>query len=254
MRRHVSVTLGPPPTESTEAPLPHHIVLLMQQYPKIITPDIARRFIVGLGSENKAFTALSSMAQWMTENRLWEVVRRPQPAFKVMKRHYPHGFPGWSRKKDCLVEVECMGQWPRSYEGIAGEGVSEQAMLEHLLFIYQYAFSELDTRPLPDGKTIKIVDLDGLTMSDLRTQGFKLITRVGSMLSMNFPQRLNQCYLINAPGWWAVAWKIISPMIPAKIRGQMSLFGKNVGSVSVFFLTKSCSFFFLFLSFLFFLA
>ena len=228
VKRHVSVTLGPSPREPLEPGLPHHIELLMQQYPKVITPDIARRFLVGLGSENKAFSALSSMAQWMTENRLWDIAKQPQPAFKTMKSHYPHGFPGWSKKKDCLVEMECMGQWPKAYEGIAAEGVSEQAMLEHLLFTYQYAFSMLDVRPLPDGKTVKVVDLDGLTMSDIRTQGFKLIARVGAMLSMNFPQRLNRCFLINAPGWWAVAWKLISPMIPAKIRAQMSLYGKNV--------------------------
>jgi hypothetical protein len=185
------------------------------------------RFIVGLGSETKAFSGLSAMAQWMTENRLTNILVRPQPAFKVMKKYYPHGFPGWSTKKDCLVELECMGQWPQAYDAIAAEGISEQAMLEHLLFTYQYAFAKIDARPLPDGKTVKIVDLGGLRMGDLRSAGFKLITRVGAMLSMNYPQRLKRCFLINAPGWWAVAWKLITPIIPAKIRAQMSLYGKN---------------------------
>ena len=163
----------------------------------------------------------------MTENRFTDILRRPQPAFTVMKRHYPHGLPGWSRKKDCLVELECMGTWPRAYDLIAAEGVTEKEMLEHLLFTYQYAFAKVDARPLPDGKTVKIVDLDGLTMGDLRSPGFKLIAQVGAMLSMNYPQRLHRCFLINAPGWWAVAWKLISPIVPAKVRAQMSLFSKN---------------------------
>jgi CRAL/TRIO domain len=227
VKRSLSVSVAPFSGLPSGTGLPHHIELLAQQYPKIITPDIARRFIIGLGSETKAFSGLSAMAQWMTENRLTDILRRPQPAFKVMKKHYPHGFPGWSRKKDCLVELECMGQWPRAYDLIAADGVSEQAMLEHLLFTYQYAFAKIDARPLPDGKTVKIVDLNGLCMSDLRSAGFKLITRVGAMLSMNYPQRLHRCFLINAPGWWAVAWKIISPIVPAKIRAQMSLFSKS---------------------------
>ncbi|KAL4539619.1 hypothetical protein Ndes2437B_g02017 [Nannochloris sp. 'desiccata'] len=227
VKRSLSVSVAPLHGLPPGTGLPHHIELLAMQYPKVITPDIARRFIVGLGSDTKAFSALSSMAQWMTENRLTDIIRRPQPAFTVMKKHYPHGFPGWSKKKDCLVELECMGQWPRAYDAIAAEGISEQAMLEHLLFTYQYAFAKIDARPLPDGKTVKIVDLEGLTMSDLRSAGFKLITRVGAMLSMNYPQRLQRCFLINAPGWWAVAWKIISPIIPAKIRAQMSLYSKN---------------------------
>ncbi len=223
--RSLSVSVAPTPGLPPGTGLPHHIELLAMQYPKIITPDIAQRFIVGLGSETKAFSGLSAMAQWMTENRLTDILTRPQPAFTVMKRHYPHGFPGWSTKKDCLVELECMGMWPQAYDAIAAEGVSEQAMLEHLLFTYQYAFAKLDARPLPEGKTVKIVDLAGLSMGDLRTPGFKLITRVGAMLSMNYPQRLQRCFLINAPGWWAVAWKLITPIIPAKIRAQMSLYG-----------------------------
>ena len=215
------------PSPTGQPHVPHHIELLIQQYPKLITRDVAHRFITGIGNDNKAFSALSSMAHWMTENRLTDVLHRPQPVFSTMKRHYPHAFLGWSTQKDCLVELECMGRWPRAYDAIATEGVSEQAMLEHLLFTYMYAFHTLDPRPLPHGKTVKIVDLEGLTMSDLRTPGFKLITRVGAMLSMNFPQRLHRCFLINAPGWWAVAWRLISPLIPAKVRGQMSLFGKS---------------------------
>jgi len=121
-----------------------------------------------------------------------------------------------------------MGAWPGAYTKILSEGISEQEMLEHLLFIYHYAFSNLDSRPLPNGKTVKIVDLEGLTMGDLNSPGFKLITRVGAMLSLNFPQRLHKCFLVNAPGWWTVAWRLILPIIPPKVRGQMTLLSKNV--------------------------
>lgn len=218
----------PPPSMAPGEPLPHHLQLLVEQYPGILTEDIARRFLIGLGSETKASAGLTSMAKWTIDNNLQDILHRPQPAFAVMKRHYPHGYPGWSRKKDCLVEVECMGMWPAAYTAIAAEGVSEQAMLEHLLFTYQYEFGVVDHRPMPDGKTVKIVDLGGLTMSDLRTPGFRLISRVGAMLSLNFPQRLHRCFLVNAPGWWAVAWRLISPIVPVKVRNQMTLFAKNV--------------------------
>ena len=32
-------------------------------------------------------------------------------------------------------------------------GVSEQALLHHLCFIYEYTFTHVDPRPLPHGKT-----------------------------------------------------------------------------------------------------
>jgi hypothetical protein len=159
-------------------PLPRHIELLVEANPGVVTRDTARRFVVGLESETKAFTALTAMLAWTRDNGLEGVASRPQPAFAAMKRCYAHGFPGWSRRRDCLVEVECMGRWPGAHAALTAEGVSEQAMLEHLLFTYQYAFTRLDARPLPHGKTVKIVDLEGLGMGDLRSPGFALITRV----------------------------------------------------------------------------
>lgn len=210
-----------------EARLPKHICTLIAQHPSVLTTDLANRFIVGLGSENKAHSALSAMAQWTKENGYVDIVRQKQPAFQTIKKHFPHGFMGWSNKKDCLIELECMGRWPAAYDKIIAEGVTEKQMLEHYLFIYQYAFTRLDTRHLPHGKTVKIIDLEGLSMSQLKSPGFKFLTRVGAMLALNYPQRLHKCFLLNAPGWWAVAWKLISPIIPAKVREQMVLYGKN---------------------------
>ena len=46
-------------------------------------------------------------------------------------------------------------------------------MLRHLLFTYLYVFTRLDPRPLPHGKTIKIVDLAGLSMRDVASDAFK---------------------------------------------------------------------------------
>lgn len=138
MKRTLSSRLSRSVTLEAAAPgaaqLPLHIKLLVQQHPEVLTPDIARRFVVGLGSETKAFTALTDMVNWTVANNLAHILRRQQPAYAAMKRHYPHAFAGWSRKKDCLVEIECMGQWPAAYTAILQEGVSEQQMLEHLLF------------------------------------------------------------------------------------------------------------------------
>lgn len=232
VRRAISVTAATAsewgiPAQPSTVDLPNHIKTLIQQYPTIITADIAQRFIVGLGSENKAYSALSSMAQWTKGNGFENIVRAKQPAFETIKKNFPHGFMGWSRRRDCLVEFEAIGSWSNAYDAIVSEGVTEQQMLEHYLFIYQYAFTRLDARPLPNGKTVKIVDLQGLSMSQLKSPGFKFLTRVGAMLSLNYPQRLHRCFLLNAPGWWAVAWRIVSPIIPPKVREQMVLFGKN---------------------------
>ena len=69
------------------------------------------------------------------------------------------------------------------------------------------------------------MDLEGLSLGDLRSEGFRFISKAGALLAANYPQRLHRAFLVNAPSWWAVAWKLLTPIIPKKVRERMFLFG-----------------------------
>lgn len=209
------------------APPFHH---LMGKYPNIIRYDTAKRFIVGLDSESKAYQGLVKMVDFWMKHKLEHALTCPQPAFKSMKRNYPHGLIGWSSKSDCLIEFEAMGKWPEAYKTIIGEGFSEDDILQHLVFCYLFTFDKIDNRPWPKGKTVKIMDIEGLQMSHLGQPGFKFITKIANVLAIMFPQRMHQCIFVNVPSWWSMAWRVMSPMIPEKVRSQMQMFGKNSGS------------------------
>jgi hypothetical protein len=230
--RKISTTSGPVQhMKSHDIPLPFQY--LVKEHPNLITPDLVRRFVVGLDSETKAFNAMQQMLDYFSKRNLKNILRMPQMSFHDIKDNYLQGFIGWNAKKDCLLEIELLGQFPDSYKRITSKGISEDQILDHLLFTYLYAFKHMDNRPLPHGKTIKILDLDGLAMSHLKTPGFKFITRAGAEIATMFPQRLHKCFVLNVPGWWSMAWRLISPMIPEKVRKQMHLFGKNVRRPSV---------------------
>ena len=209
------------------AKLPAAFQHLMNKYPEIIQYDTAKRFLVGLDSESKAYHGLIKMVEFWSSHRLERALSCPQPAFESMKRHYPHGLIGWSSKSDCLIEFEAMGKWPDAYKSIIAEGFSEEDILQHLLFCYLFTFQRIDNRPWPKGKTVKIMDIDGLQMSHLGHPGFKFITNIANVLAIMFPQRMHQCIFVNVPSWWSMAWRIMSPMIPEKVRSQMQMFGKN---------------------------
>jgi len=235
IRRMLSVTGMPQPLlsstvsalEASTTPLPHPLILLTEQHPELVTEDIARRFLVGLGSEVKAYSALSTCINWTLQQGLEGLVSQPQPKFNIIKKHYHHGVYTWSKKKDCLLEIEKMGLWPQAYPLIKAEGATDAEILHHLKFTYEYAFKRIDDRPLPHGKSVKIIDLEGLSMSAVRSEAFKFISQAGALLALNYPQRLHRAFLVNAPTWWSVAWRLISPMIDAKVRSQMMLVGKN---------------------------
>lgn len=200
---------------------------LMSKYPDIIRYDTAKRFLVGLDSESKAYHGLLKMVEFWKNHALEHALTNHLPAFESMKRNYPHGLIGWSSKSDCLIEFEAMGKWPDAYKAIIAEGFTEEDILQHLLFCYLFTFERIDNRPWPKGKTVKIMDIEGLQMSHLGQPGFKFITNIANVLAIMFPQRMHQCIFVNVPSWWSMAWRVMSPMIPEKVRSQMQMFGRN---------------------------
>lgn len=225
VRRMLSVTGLIQWRAGEELPIP--MQMLVDRHPDVVSEDIARRFIVGLENEVKAYSALSSCIEWNIQQGLADLVRQPQPHYEIIKKYYPHGVCCWSTKKNCILEIEKMGMWPKAYPQIRAAGVTDDDILRHLKFTFDYVFKVLDTRSLPHGKTVKIIDLSGLSIGAIRSDAFKFISQAGALLALNYPQRLHRAFLINAPGWWAMAWNLISPMINQKVRNQMCLFGKN---------------------------
>jgi hypothetical protein len=49
-------------------------------------------------------------------------------------------------------------------------------------------------------------------------------SKVGALLNLHFPLRLHKAFLINAPSWWGIVWRLVSPLIDAKTRSRMELF------------------------------
>lgn len=213
-------------TRSSQVDLPPAFETLMERYASIVTPDVATRFLIGLDTEAKAYTGLIKMVEFWTKHNLSEL--RPNPlAFQSMKRHYPHGVIGWSDKSDCLITFEAMGKWPDAYKCVLEDGVSEDAILHHMLVCYLFNFQVLDDRAWPNGKAVKIMDLDGLRLGHINSAGFKFITSIANVLAIMFPQRMHQCIFINAPSFWNVAWSVMKNVVPEKVRNQMQVFNRG---------------------------
>ena len=138
-------------------------------------------------------------------------------------------------------------------------------MLRHLMLCMDFNFAVLDTRPwplgerrwgqrlmpvpagarlgaaactlssarpcsasAPAGKSVNIVDLSGLRMSDAAGEAFRFISKAGALLSLHYPGRLHRAFLINAPSWWSIVWRLVSPLIDAKTRELMHVYSIKV--------------------------
>lgn len=61
----------------------------MARHTDVLTDDIAARFLVGLGTADKAYQGLRSMVDWVEAQGVAHLVRQPQPRFELIKKHYP---------------------------------------------------------------------------------------------------------------------------------------------------------------------
>jgi hypothetical protein len=78
------------------------------------------------------------------------------------------------------------------------------------------------------GRSINVIDLSGLSMSDAAGDAFRFISKAGALLNLHFPLRLHKAFLINAPSWWSVVWRLVSPLIDSKTRALMCLYSAKV--------------------------
>jgi hypothetical protein len=202
---------------------------LVARHPDVLDENMAERFVASYPSPSKAYAALQQCVEWRQARGMVGLLDRPHPKFAAIKHRYPHAALGWSRKKDCLVTLDCYGVWKQSYDALKADGVSEEELLAHLMLCFDFYFSRLDPRPLPHGKSINIVDLAGLKMSDAAGEAFRFISKAGALLNLHFPLRLRKAFLINAPSWWGVVWRLVSPLIDSKTRELMALYSAKVG-------------------------
>ncbi|EFN55114.1 expressed protein [Chlorella variabilis] len=191
---------------AAEDQLPQSFRQLVGKHPDVLDDNMAQRFLVGYSSPNKAYVALQ------------------QCVFEQIKHRYPHAVLGWSKKKDCLVTLDSYGVWKQSYDALRADGVTEDQLLRHLMLCFDFYFKVLDSRPLPQGKSVNIIDLSGLKMSDAAGEAFRFISKAGALLNLHYPLRLHKAFLINAPSWWSVVWRMVSPLIDKNTRELMSLF------------------------------
>ncbi|KAL4424491.1 hypothetical protein ABPG77_006800 [Micractinium sp. CCAP 211/92] len=217
-------TEGEKGTEAAEPQLPEAFRQLVQKHSAALDANAASRFLATYPSPGKALAALEQCAEWRERQGYVGLLDQPHPKFEVVKRRYPHAVLGWSTKKDCLVTLDNYGRWKQSYDTLRADGVSDDELLRHLVYCFDYNFHVLDTRQLPQGKSVNIVDLQGLKMGDAAGPAFRFISKAGSLLNLHYPGRLHKAFLINAPSWWSIIWRLVSPLIHPDTRKLMALY------------------------------
>ncbi|CAK5146707.1 unnamed protein product [Aphanomyces euteiches] len=200
---------------------------------------IPPRYVYGCTKNAKSRWA-DTMA-WRASHGMDSILDVPQPHFHLIKNHWPHFFCGRTPRDNRLVVYEHVGGLKQALTELKERhNVSFQDVMTHYLYITEYQWSILDTKPYDEedtnaGQMIKVIDFEGITSDcsnlELRTFVTWTLRTIGraslyllperSFVGQHYPERCGVVYLINTPNWFSTLWRVIQRFVSEVTREKI---------------------------------
>ncbi|KAJ6747889.1 hypothetical protein OIU74_030203 [Salix koriyanagi] len=72
---------------------------------------------------------------------------------------------------------------------------------------------------------VKVLDMTGLKLSALNQ--IKLMTIISTIDDMNYPEKTNTYYIVNAPYIFSACWKVVKPLLQERTRKKVQVLSGN---------------------------
>jgi len=172
--------------------------------------SIPQRFIDGCdGDMKEARRRWDITRHWRETEGVNNVLNEPQPHFSLIKSMYPHYNCGRG-KLGHVVFYERPGEFPGAQ--LAARGIRTDDLVRHWLFCTEYQW-EIMCNGDPLAKSIAVIDAKGVTMSDMAGSNMDYIKKTIGIANTHYPERSFVIFVINAPFYASLAWKILKPLV-----------------------------------------
>jgi len=147
----------------------------------------------------------------------------------VYHTQYPQMYYGYARGGHPLF-ISRVGQL--NAEGMACITTMDGILHYHWHDMMHSYIRHLDRQRLSNPhfkryEVVCIIDLDGLTTSHLTKRALDIVKAQTEVDSLCFPETLRHLVIINAPGFFAMTWKLISKWIDARTVNKITILGNN---------------------------
>ncbi|GMH86594.1 hypothetical protein TrVE_jg10681 [Triparma verrucosa] len=185
----------------------------------------------------KASQLWSEHIAWRDVASIGTIHQRPHPHFNSIKKAYPHFIHGHS-KNGLPVTYELCGKM--NLKPLFSSGLRVPDMLHHLVYTNEYITNVL--RPLikpsippskysPENGCIVIMDVSGLSLSQLNGDLITYLSSAGKMVNCHYPGFQKRTIIVNAPLWFKGAWGGVSKFMSKEVRDAASVCGRDYGKV-----------------------
>jgi CRAL/TRIO domain len=178
-----------------------------------ITPALFKRYITACGGDRKkALTRLKATAEWRANNGIDDILTSPVPRFKAIKAAYLHSVIGWTKDRSMPVVVEGMGGFKKALLQLHKDNITPAEMIQQFVFVLEWVLNDLTKDKA--GSFVRIYDLKGISLFDLADkQAIALGQLMMDTLEKYYPERMAKAFVVNAPSFFATAWKMVKPML-----------------------------------------
>ena len=165
--------------------------------------------------------------QWRAEMGMDHIITDPHPNFTVIKKNYPHFYHLRGRNNEpCYYEKP-----PEiNLKALRAAGVGMDDLLRHFALTCEFMWTLIE--PSEDGKSIYIIDLNGMGMRDFAGEVVDFVKKTSAFTAAHFPERSGNIFVINVPSWFSIIWKTVSPWIDPVTVKKIKILGYGDAAIT----------------------
>jgi hypothetical protein len=189
-------------------------------------PDgIPTRYLRMQGNERDlAAIALNKTLQWRREHDIDNLLAKPHSKFDLCKAVFPHYFIGRDKgnhilfvQRPALLDLE-------KAEAI---GLSMDDLLMHYVYVNEYLWQILEAED-PFGEMTSVIDMTGIKIAVLRRKTLvAFVKKLVSTMDSHYPQRAHKTLVLNAPKWFNVLFKLLSPLMRESTKKKIEIHSRG---------------------------
>ena len=90
-------------------------------------------------------------------------------------------------------------------------GISMDDLLRHYALCCEFMWTVIE--PTQDGKSIYVINLEGMGMRDFAGDIVDFVKRESAFISAHYPERSDTFFIINVPSWFTIIWNAVKGLV-----------------------------------------
>lgn len=156
-----------------------------------------------------------------------EVTEEEKEKYKIFLSMWPIKFVGYTKAGNLLLYTKLQDIQPKKFVKELGEDrIKKYFALYGGESLILQNFGNREIKPQDEtawAQTVEIFDLKNISLSQLHISGLRVLARVLKIGQDVFPDTLEKSYIINAPWFFAAAWKIIKLGLNARTIARVTI-------------------------------